>query len=611
MPFTASLQKSAHLFRCLFEEASLGIAVEDLDGRLLLANPALCSMLGFQEEELCAMSCSEFANSEDSKEDWALFQKLRAGLIDRYSLEKRYVRKDGTQIWGRLNVSRLKSGDEEAPLVFAFVDEITERKRAEQELDLAHERLRLAMKSGRVVGWDLDVKSGRDSWFGDLRTQFGIPSDSFVGRVEDFYRRVHPEDRARVAKAVQEAKENQELYASEFRILWPDGTVRWVSAEGKFYYAANGEAERMLGASFDITDRKLAEEARRESAEGLRLAMQAGKMYAYVWDIKTDVIVRSEESEYVLDWPRDSPIDTGRKFVARVHPDDREQYSVMDGALTPGNPTCQVTYRLIRPNGSLVWLREGGRAFFDEEGRMLQMTGVVSDVTEHKLAEAALSQVSRRLIDAQEHERTRIARELHDDVAQRLAVLSIELKHLQQDPPSSAVEISDRVGEMRRQIIKISTDVQALSHELHSSKLEYLGIVAAMRSFCREFGEQQKIEIDFGSHDLPTPLPVEVSLCLFRVLQEALHNAAKYSGVRHFEVQLWGSLNEIHLTISDLGGGFDVQAAMLGPGLGLTSMTERLHLVKGEISIVSAPNRGTTIQARVPLVHEIKSAQAG
>jgi PAS domain S-box-containing protein len=611
MPFTASLQKSAHLFRCLFEEASLGIAVEDLDGRLLLANPALCSMLGFQEEELCAMSCSEFANSEDSKEDWALFQKLRAGLIDRYSLEKRYVRKDGTQIWGRLNVSRLKSGDEEAPLVFAFVEEITERKRAEQELDLAHERLRLAMKSGRVVGWDLDVKSGRDSWFGDLRTQFGIPSDSFVGRVEDFYRRVHPEDRARVAKAVQEAKENQELYASEFRILWPDGTVRWVSAEGKFYYAANGEAERMLGASFDITDRKLAEEARRESAEGLRLAMQAGKMYAYVWDIKTDVIVRSEESEYVLDWPRDSPIDTGRKFVARVHPDDREQYSVMDGALTPGNPTCQVTYRLIRPNGSLVWLREGGRAFFDEEGRMLQMTGVVSDVTEHKLAEAALSQVSRRLIDAQEHERTRIARELHDDVAQRLAVLSIELKHLQQDPPSSAVEISDRVGEMRRQIIEISTDVQALSHELHSSKLEYLGIVAAMRSFCREFGEQQKIEIDFGSHDLPTPLPVEVSLCLFRVLQEALHNAAKYSGVRHFEVQLWGSLNEIHLTISDLGGGFDVQAAMLGPGLGLTSMTERLHLVKGEISIVSAPNRGTTIQARVPLVHEIKSAQAG
>jgi signal transduction histidine kinase len=164
---------------------------------------------------------------------------------------------------------------------------------------------------------------------------------------------------------------------------------------------------------------------------------------------------------------------------------------------------------------------------------------------------------------------------------------------------------------MRKQIIEISTDVQALSHELHSSKLEYLGIVAAMRSFCREFGEQQKIEIDFGSHDLPTPLPAEVSLCLFRVLQEALHNAAKYSGVRHFQVQLGGSLNEIHLTISDLGEGFDVQAAMLGPGLGLTSMTERLHLVKGEISIDSAPNRGTTIQARVPLVYEIKSAQAG
>src|ERR1700745_4210243 len=113
--------QAKELFHYLFEQASLGIAVEDLEGTLLLANPALCSMLGYREDELCGMSCSKFANPEDSKDDWALFQQLRAGVIDKYSLEKRYVRKDGYQLWGRLNVSLLRNGDGGSPLVFAFV----------------------------------------------------------------------------------------------------------------------------------------------------------------------------------------------------------------------------------------------------------------------------------------------------------------------------------------------------------------------------------------------------------------------------------------------------------------------------------------------------------
>jgi PAS domain S-box-containing protein len=121
------------LFRYLFEQASLRIAVEDLEGKILRANPALCSMLGYTEQELCPMSCSEFANPEDSQDDWALFQQLHAGVIDHYSLEKRYIKKDGDRIWGRLNVSLLKAGDGASPLVFAFVEEITERRRAEGE----------------------------------------------------------------------------------------------------------------------------------------------------------------------------------------------------------------------------------------------------------------------------------------------------------------------------------------------------------------------------------------------------------------------------------------------------------------------------------------------
>ena len=157
------------------------------------------------------------------------------------------------------------------------------------------------------------------------------------------------------------------------------------------------------------------------------------------------------------------------------------------------------------------------------------------------------------------------------------------------------------MGELRKQTSEIATDIQSLSHELHSSRLEYLGIAAAMRGFCKEFGEQQKVEVDFKTHDLPSPLSPDISLCLFRVLQEALHNSAKHSGVRHFEVRLWGMSDEIHLTVRDSGAGFDREAAKESRGLGLISMEERLKLLDGTFSIESQPKRGTTIHARVPL----------
>jgi len=143
-----------------------------------------------------------------------------------------------------------------------------------------------------------------------------------------------------------------------------------------------------------------------------------------------------------------------------------------------------------------------------------------------------------------------------------------------------------------------------MSHELHSSKLEYLGIVAAMRSFCRELCEQQNVEIDFQSYGVTTHLPPDISLGLFRVLQEALHNSVKHSGVRHFGVQLRENSSEIQLDISDSGRGFEIEAGIQSRGLGLVSMQERIRLVNGTIAIESKPMHGTTIRVRVPIKSE-------
>jgi signal transduction histidine kinase len=156
------------------------------------------------------------------------------------------------------------------------------------------------------------------------------------------------------------------------------------------------------------------------------------------------------------------------------------------------------------------------------------------------------------------------------------------------------------MGELQKQISEIAADIQSLSHELHSAKLQYLGIAGAMRGFCREFGQQQKVEVNFQTQDLPGPLSPDTSLCFFRVLQESLHNAVKHSGVQQFEVRLWGTSDEIHLTVGDSGEGFDRESAKTSRGLGLISMEERLKLVRGTLSIDSQPKRGTTIHACVP-----------
>jgi signal transduction histidine kinase len=218
-----------------------------------------------------------------------------------------------------------------------------------------------------------------------------------------------------------------------------------------------------------------------------------------------------------------------------------------------------------------------------------------------KMSEEALASVNRKLIDTEERVRARIGKELHDDIEQRLALLAIEVAQVTRTPSNPPDKVLNSMNRIRGQMSRIAVDVQALAYELRPYKLEYLGIAAAMKSFWEKFGEQHNVEIDFKSHDLPNAVPMDASLSLVRVLQEALHNSAKHSGACHFEVELFGASEAIHLAIHDSGVGFNPKAAMKGPGLGLMSMRERLKLVEGEFSINSQPKKGSTILACVPM----------
>jgi signal transduction histidine kinase len=216
------------------------------------------------------------------------------------------------------------------------------------------------------------------------------------------------------------------------------------------------------------------------------------------------------------------------------------------------------------------------------------------------MTDEALSSVHRKLIDAEEREYTQIARELSEDINQRVALVAFGLEQLEEQGHQAA-EIRRQTRELWQRVSEIGTDLHLISHRLRSSNLEYLGVETTAKSFCKEFAQQQKVEIDFKSHDVPSHPPLEISFTIFRVLQEALINSAKHSGKRHIEVEMFGTSDAIHLTVCDSGSGFDPVVAVQGRGLGLTSMRERLKLVNGEFSIDSQAQRGTKIHASVPL----------
>jgi PAS domain S-box-containing protein len=349
----------------------------------------------------------------------------------------------------------------------------------------------------------------------------------------------------------------------------------------------------------DITDILRAQKALRESEERFRLVANTAPVM--IWMSGSDRLCTYFNIPWLEFTGRSIEAELGSGWAEGVHPDDYKACLETYTKSFDRREKFSMEYRLRRYDGEYRWILDIGVPRFDQDGSFAGYIGSCIDVTERKLAEEALSSVSHQLIEAQEQERRRIARELHDDICQRLTVLALMQEQLQQGPPDLPAEVRIRIAELREKTSEIMSDLQSLSRELHSAKLEFLGIVAAMRGFCKELAEEQKVEIDFQSHDLPSALPPDISLCLFRVLQEALHNSAKHSGVRYFEVRLWGTSGEIHLRVRDSGAGFDTNTANKGRGLGLISMQERLRILSGTFSIESQPGRGTTILTHVPL----------
>jgi PAS domain S-box-containing protein len=473
-------------------------------------------------------------------------------------------------------------------------------ERSQAALRESEERFRLIANTAPVMIW----MSGVDklcTYFNQGWLQFtGHSVEAELGN--GWAEGVHPEDLQRCLDTYTKAFDRREPFRREYRFRRHDGEYRWISDQGVPRYNADGSFAGYIGSGIDVTERKLVENEhelverklqRYESAvEGLEAMIAVvDREYRYVIANEKFLKMRNMTKGQVL----------GR-FAHEVL-----NKGVFEAVVKEKLDEC-FQGKVVRYEMKYTYPELGERNIFVSYFPVQSATGVdrvlciVQDITDRKRMEEALRTINRKLIKAQEEERTRIARELHDDINQRIALLALRLDRLKQGLPASAAELRQAIGGIGKQIADLGNDIQALSHRLHSPKLGLLGLVAAAASFCREYSGQHEVEINFHSENIPKALPDEISLCLFRILQEALQNATKHSGSRHFQVSLRCGSNDIELTVQDSGTGFKLEDAIKGNGIGLTSMQERLKLVNGELSVDSGPQRGTTIRARVPVL---------
>jgi len=385
----------------------------------------------------------------------------------------------------------------------------------------------------------------------------------------------------------------------QFRIRTKAGELRWLDFSGA---RTNFEGKpAILATAFDISAIKRAEQQLLERTMYLDALIANSPLGIVTKDEQNRVVFCNPAFEQMFHYSQNEL--QGKDIDSIIAPHDLEEASRMTFAVNGGG-VVHATAQRRKQDGSLIDVELHGIRVYSGE-TFVGAFAIYQDISERRRSEEKLQTLRNRLTRTQEEERSRIARDLHDDIGQRLALLSIDLEQMklasQQDGSAFARELEALV----RTASEITSDVHNVSRRLHPSQVELLGLAPALNNFCREFANRNSMHIQFTSACLTCKLPEEASLCLFRVAQEAIRNVHKHSGCREALVELDEISSSLRLRISDRGAGFDPVSAESTQGLGLLSMEERLRSMGGELFVHSRPGGGTCIEACIPATQNV------
>lgn len=603
MAMEARLRLSA-----IVESSEDAIISTNLDEVIVSWNASAQRIFEYSDTEALGQPISILIPPQRRDEENRYLQQVTAGERIEHC-ETTRVTKTGKKVDVSLTVSAIKDAAGTVVGASNIVRDISERKRADEALHQRDRELLEAQRVSQVGSWQWNPNTDEVVWSMELYRIAGRDSHLPPPPFEEQPKLYTTESWNRLKEAIANALQTGATYTLDLEIRRPDGSTRWITDRGEALRDGGGRITRLRGTAQDITERKRAEEEMRASEEKFRSVFSNAGVGMVIVSLDGRFLAANEAFCDCLGYTEEELLEKNVQSVAV--PEGWPSFSrKLRDALEKGTNVQRVEKHYLHKTGRIVITESSAFVVRSSSGEPQYFVGEVLDITQRKLAEEALSSVNRRLIEAHEQERARIARELHDDINQRLALLAVNLSNLKKDVPASDASRKQRVENVHQAVNELVTDVQALSHRLHSSRLEFLGLAMAANSFCEEFSQQHDVEVVFQYDDISKDLAPEISLCLFRVLQEALQNAVKYSGTRRFEATLESTVNEIHLTVRDEGVGFDPESAVGRHGLGLVSMTERLKLIDGQLSIDSKPDCGTTIHARVPLNATVKTVKS-
>lgn len=596
------------------------------------------------------LSAAEFMERVIHPEDREPFKQGLKEAVEtrkRFFFSGRFFRRDGALRWIEFSGQFESATEASGRRMIGTMTDITERKESEEAIRKSEERNRqLAEKMQQAASaselgfWSWDIATGEIDPDQNNRAALGLPVEGPV-TFDDFVARIHPDDREEVGTEIEQCLKTGIPYDSEFRVQGGGSSVRWIAARGAVSFDSDGAPLRMDGIAIDITKRKQMAEALRESEERLRLALDAAGMSSWAWTLQDDSISWSANLEPQMAMPPGSFRGGYQAFLDLVHPEDRQRVDTAVNRSIHYGHEYRIEFRMLKADGSIRWTETRGMVRRDPKGNPLQFFGVDLDVTERKHAEQKLEdaranleirvtertreladalgnlesevairkateetlrELSARLLRAQDEERRRIARELHDSTGQTLAALKMGIARVQNEIESgmASKESLDESNNLADQAI---AEIRTISHLLHPPLLDEVGFNSACKWYVEGFEKRSGIRVSLRIEDIP--LSRSASLALFRVLQESLTNVLRHSGATMADVSLTRSGEEVVLVVKDSGKGMPADQIDTflqtggGVGIGLAGMRERLKQLGGKLELRS--ESGTAVISRLPI----------
>lgn len=597
-----ALRESEQMYRTTFELAGVGIAHVSPEGRWLRVNRKLCEIVGYTEEELLQLPFQDITHPDDLAAGLAGTTKVRSGELEMFSMEKRYVRKDKSHIWVNLTVSASRDERGEFKHFISLIEDITERRRSDE----THARLAAIVASSDDAIISKDLTGTITSWNAGATRIFGFTPEEVIGRSITLL--IPSELRDQETDILKRLRCGERIDHFETVRVTKSGKRLDVSLTISPIRNSKG---RIIGASKvarDITERKRFQDALRESQAQLALALESSRTAMFDWDL---IELRGKWNEQLAAlyqfWPSGEYI-TREEWHSLLHPDDVGRLVEEVKTAITEKDQFQFEYRTVPPEGEIRWVLSHGRIERDAAGKAVRMIGTHTDITDRKQVEemAKVREFTGQLLTAQDAERRRLARELHDSAGQIVAALQMQLTPMKTDAEKLSPAFTAGIGDSLALLQQLSQELRTVSHLLHPPLLDERGLPSALRWYIEGFAERSKIEVELELAEDLGRLPCEMETALFRIVQESLTNIHRHSGSKRACIRVHRSDDNLCLEVQDFGRGMMIpqnNGSSFTPrsGVGIQGMHERVRQWNGHFEIQSTGS-GTLVCVRLPVM---------